>query len=73
MSIESPHTGALEYADGFPRIPAAAVTIEDALLVQRLVDSGNSVTAHLEMEAHMVPEADSANVIGEIPRPRAAR
>lgn len=67
VSIESPHTGALEYADGFPRIPAAAVTIEDALLVQRLVDSGNSVTAHLEMEAHMVPEADSANVIGEIP------
>ena len=64
VSIESPHTGALEYADGFPRIPAAAVTIEDALLVQRLVDS---VTAHLEMEAHMLPDADSANVIGEIP------
>ena len=67
VSIESPHTGALEYAEGFPKIPAAAVTIEDALLVQRLVDSGNTVTAHLEMEAHMLPEADSANVIGEIP------
>ena len=65
--MQSPHTGALEYADGFPKIPAAAVTIEDALLIQRLVDAGNSVVAHLEMEAHMLPDADSANVIGEIP------
>jgi len=67
VSIQSPHTGALEYTDGFPKIPAAAVTIEDALLIQRLVDSGNAVIAHLDMEAHMLPEAESANVIGEIP------
>jgi len=67
VSIQSPHTGALEYLDGVPKIPAAAVTIEDALLIQRLVDAGNSVVIHLEMEAHMLPDADSANVIGEIP------
>jgi Zn-dependent M28 family amino/carboxypeptidase len=67
VSIQSPHTGALEYADGFPKIPAAAVTIEDALLIQRLVDAGNPVVAHLEMEAHTLPDAESANVIGEIP------
>ncbi len=67
VSIQSPHTGSLEYADGFPKVPAAAVTIEDALLIQRLVDAGNPVVAHLEMEAHMLPDADSANVIGEIP------
>jgi carboxypeptidase Q len=67
ISLQSPHTGALEYADGFPKVPAAAVTIEDALLIQRLVDAGNPVTAHLEMEAHTLPDADSANVIGEIP------
>src|ERR1700722_15582524 len=67
VSLQSPHTGALEYSDGFPKIPAASVTIEDALLIQRLVDSGNTVTAHLEMEARMLPDADSANVIGEIP------
>jgi carboxypeptidase Q len=67
VSLQSPHTGALEYSDGFPKIPAAAVTIEDALLIQRLADSGNTVTAHLEMEARMLPDADSANVIGEIP------
>jgi carboxypeptidase Q len=67
LSLQSPHTGALEYADGFPKIPAAAVTIEDALLMQRLVDYGSPVMAHLEMEAHLLPDADSANVIGEIP------
>ena len=67
VSIQSPHTGALEYADGFPKIPAAAVTIEDASLIQRLVDAGSPVVAHLEMDAHMLPDAESANVIGEIP------
>ena len=66
VSLQSPHTGSLEYAEGQPKIPAAAVSIEDALLIQRLVDAGNSVVVHLEMEAHMAPLADSANVIGEI-------
>jgi len=67
ISLQSPHTGAMEYNPGSPRIPAAAVTIEDATLMQRLVDAGNTVKVHLEMEAHMLPDADSANVIGEIP------
>lgn len=67
VSLQSPHTGALEYMEGAPKIPAAAVTIEDALLIQRLVDAGNTVTVHLEMEARTLPDADSANVIGEIP------
>jgi len=67
VSLQSPHTGALEYAPGIPKIPAAAVTIEDAMLMQRLVDAGNTVVVHLEMEARTLPDADSANVIGEIP------
>jgi carboxypeptidase Q len=67
VSLQSPHTGALEYAPGISKIPAAAVTIEDATLMQRLVDAGNTVVVHLEMEARTLPDADSANVIGEIP------
>ncbi len=66
ISLQSPHTGALDYNPAAPKIPAAAVTIEDALLIQRLSDAGNVVKVHLDMEAHMLPEADSANVIGEI-------
>src|SRR3984893_13591848 len=67
VSLQSPHTGALEYTPGTPKIPAAAVTLEDAMLMQRLVDGGNTVVVHLEMEARTLPDADSANVIGEIP------
>lgn len=67
VSLQSPHTGALEYSADLPKIPAAAVTVEDATLIQRLVDAGNKVRIHVEMEAKTLPDADSANVIGEIP------
>jgi len=67
VSLQTPHTGALDYAADAPKIPAAAVTIEDAILIQRLADAGNPVTVHLEMEAKTLPDADSANVMGEIP------
>ena len=49
-----------------PRIPAAAVTIEGAMMIQRLVDSGVTVRLRLEMQGKMLPDAKSANVIGEI-------
>jgi hypothetical protein len=67
LAMQTPHTGALQYTEGDPKIPAAAITLEDATLIQRLTDSGETVTVHLSMEAHMMPDADSANVMGEIP------
>jgi Zn-dependent M28 family amino/carboxypeptidase len=67
LSLQSPHTGAMEYAAEAGKIPTAAVSIEDAMLIQRLLDAGNKVVAHLSMQAHTLPDADSANVIGEIP------
>ncbi len=66
VSLQTPHTGAMEYEANAPKIPAAAVTIEDATLIQRLSDSGAKVVVHLAMEAKTLPDADSANVIGEI-------
>ena len=66
LAMQTPHTGALQYSDDEPKIPAAAITLEDATLIQRLSDSGDPVTVHLYMEAHMLPDADSANVMGEI-------
>lgn len=63
--LRTPHTGALQYADGVPRIPAAAVATEDADRLQRLIARG-PVRVRLRMEARMLPDADSFNVVGEI-------
>ena len=64
--LRTPHTGALTYTDGQPQIPAAAVTTEDAARLQRMVDRGTTVRLKLMMEAKFLPDADSANVVGEI-------
>ncbi|GAB3470720.1 M28 family metallopeptidase [Massilia terrae] len=60
-----PHTGATLLTDG-GRIPAAAVTIEDSLLISRLSKRG-PVTMHLTLTPQTLPDADSFNVIADIP------
>ena len=65
-SLNSPHTGALRYADDAPKIPAAAVTVEDAAWMHRLAEAGKQITVRLTMQARMLPDADSANVLAEI-------
>lgn len=64
-SLGTPHTGTLWYRSDAPRIPAAAVTVEDAELIARLARSG-PVTVKLTMGARILPDARSANVIGEL-------
>jgi len=64
--LRTPHTGALSYTDGQPQIPAAAVTTEDAARLERMVNRGTPVRLKLMMEAKFLPDADSANVVGEI-------
>lgn len=66
-SLATPHTGALQYADSLPRIPAACLSLEDAARLHRLVDAGARVRVHLEMGASQSPDARSANVVAEIP------
>jgi len=65
-SIASPHTGALRYEAGVPKIPAAAITVEDAEWLRRMAAAGEPVTVSLSMEARIEADADSANVIAEI-------
>lgn len=64
--LRTPHTGGLNYDPALPRIPAAAITTEDADRLQRMVDRGTTVRLRLKMEARMLPDADSFNVVGEI-------
>jgi carboxypeptidase Q len=65
-SLRDPHTGSLRYVDTDPKIPAAAVSVEDAIWIHHLIQSGQRVRIHLEMEAHFDPDASSADVMGEI-------
>ncbi len=55
LAMQIPHTGTLVYDAKQPKIPAAAITVEDALMIERLAKEG-PVTVHLQMDAHM--EAD---------------
>jgi Zn-dependent M28 family amino/carboxypeptidase len=64
-ALRLPHTGALDYDNKLPKIPAAAVTIEDADLIDRLAAAG-PVSVHLHLESQQLPDAESANVIGEL-------
>jgi Zn-dependent M28 family amino/carboxypeptidase len=57
----------MQYDPAVPRIPHAAVSVEDALRIGRLLDAGNPVRLRLKMSAQALPDADSANVIGELP------
>jgi carboxypeptidase Q len=66
VGLRTPHTGALRYADGSPRIPAAAIAAEDAERLHRLQTRGIRVTVRLIMEAHFLPDVESANVVAEI-------
>lgn len=66
FGLQTPHTGTLEYAAGSPQIPAAALSVEDAAMIERLVESGATVRVRLMMEAHRESDAASHNVVGEI-------
>ena len=65
-SLRDPHTGAMQYSAADPKIPTAAVSVEDAMWIHGLTRAGQRVRVHLAMEAHIEPDADSADVMGEI-------
>jgi carboxypeptidase Q len=66
FSMYTPHTGNSRYDENVPRIPHAAVTVEDAMMMQRMADRGQTIRVRLDMEAYWLPDADSRNVVGEI-------
>ncbi len=60
-----PHTGATHYADDAPKIPAGAVTEEDADLLGALAAQGR-VKMRLVLTPRQLPDAVSYNVIGDL-------
>src|SRR5438105_2082709 len=60
-----PHTGQTNYAGDAPKIPAAAVTAEDADLIADLVRRG-PVKMKLTLTPQHLPDVESYNIIGDI-------
>jgi carboxypeptidase Q len=66
FSMNTPHTGSLRYDTTVARIPAAAITVEDAMLLHRLQDRGQPISVSLHMGATMLPDAPSRNIVAEL-------
>ena len=60
-----PHTGSLRYADDAPKIPAAAVTAEDAEMIADLAAQGR-VRMRLVLTPQTLPDAVSYNVVADL-------
>lgn len=65
-SMRTPHTGVMAYDSAVTKIPHAAITVEDAMMIHRMINRGETVVVRLEMEAQTLPDVPSRNVIGEI-------
>lgn len=63
----TPHTGAQRWSEGIPAIPAFALSNPDADLLDGQLASGLPVRLRLTSTSRWDSEAQSANVIGEIP------
>ena len=67
-----PHTGALMYNDSFPKIPAAAVGLQDADRLAAMLEKasggggGGSIQVYLRTGGQMLPDTIAHNVIGEL-------
>jgi carboxypeptidase Q len=65
-SLASPHTGTIDYDPNYPMIPAAAISLEDADMFDRMQNRGQNITVNLYMEAQFKEPKSSYNLIGEI-------
>jgi len=65
-SMRTPHTGGMAYDSTVQRIPAAAITVEDAQMLHRMQDRGERIRVTLLMAARMLPDAPSRNVVAEL-------
>jgi len=63
---QNPHTGVMYYSDTIPKIPHAAITHEDAAMLQRMQDRGQKPIISLNMNCETLPDAVSYNVMGEM-------
>lgn len=64
---EHPHTGSMHYVDSVAKIPAAAISTEDAELLSKMIASEKKpVSFAMEMDCRDYPNVTSYNVIAEM-------
>ncbi len=62
----NPHTGAMNYNDSLPKIPALAVGIQDADKLAGAIESNKTVRLYLKSNAKMLADTVAHSVIGEL-------
>jgi carboxypeptidase Q len=65
-SQQTPHTGGMRYDSAVTRIPHAAITVEDAMMLHRMQDRGERIRVTLTMGARTLPDVQSRNVVAEL-------
>ena len=67
-TMRNPHTGSMRYdtTGTVRKIPAAAISVEDAAMIGRMAARGQRVVVTLKMGARTLPDARSRNVVAEI-------
>ncbi|WP_179187190.1 M20/M25/M40 family metallo-hydrolase [Sphingomonas sp. TZW2008] len=62
-----PHTGTTNFPDGTAAIPAAALSVPDAKLLEAMARRGQPIRMKLVLTPRQVGEQESGNVIAEVP------
>src|SRR3954470_14445943 len=62
----NPHTGAMRYNDSFPKIPAAALGLQDADYLWQTCKQHKNVKISFFTFGHFLPDTIGHNVIGEL-------
>lgn len=65
---DHPHTGAMNYIDSFPKIPACAISTKGANELSRLLKlrMAGSIKFYFRQSCEMLPDVKSYNVVGQI-------
>lgn len=65
-SLENPHTGRVDYEENY-KIPACAISLEDADMLARMAKRGQTIKVDLYMEAKFEDQkSKSYNIVGEL-------
>ena len=65
--VRDPHSGAMNYVDAIPKIPAVAMSGPDADQIERMEKRGKPIRIKFTLLPTYLPEATTYNVVGEIP------